>query len=124
MRKTVKFIVLLGMVLSGLAASTAHAQLWSWATESAVAKFSPEDIDLLKATAADALNNHPDDTELSWTNAETGHFGSITVFGTKEIEGQTCRQVLIKNNAETVQGSAQYFVCQQEDGKWQVTASQ
>lgn len=124
MRKTVKFIVLLGMVLSSLAVSTVHAQLWSWATETAIAKFSPEDIDLLKATVRDVLNNHPDETELSWTNSATGHSGSVTVFGTKEVAGQSCRQVLLKNNAKAVQGSAQYFVCQQEDGKWQVTAAQ
>lgn len=124
MRIKVKFIVLLGMILSGLVATTAHAQLWSWATESAIAKFSPEDIDLLKSTVRDALNNQPDDTELSWANADTGHSGSVKVFGTKEIEGQTCRQVVLKNNAKTVQGSAEYFVCEQEDGKWSVSASQ
>ncbi len=112
------------MVLSGWVASTAHAQLWSWATETAISRFTPEDIDLLKATAADALNNHPDDTELTWKNADTGHSGSVKVFDTKEVSGQTCRQVFIQNNAKTIKGSAQYFVCQQEDGKWQVSAAQ
>ena len=102
----------------------ANAQLWSWATETAISRFVPEDIELLKTTAGDALDNHPDDTELNWNNPDSGHSGSIKVFGTREITGQTCRQVLIKNNAKTVKGSAEYLLCKQDDGNWTVSASQ
>ncbi|MGI9315914.1 MAG: RT0821/Lpp0805 family surface protein [bacterium] len=124
MRKVAKSIIVSIFVLSGWTTAPAMAELWSWATETAISRFSPKDIDLLKATAADALNNHPDESELSWDNPGTGHSGSVKVFGTKEIEGQTCRQTFIKNDAKTIKGSAQYFLCKQKDGKWQVTAPQ
>ena len=124
MRQKLKLSFLSGLLLIGWTATPARAELWSWATETAISRFLPKDIDLLKATAADALNNHPDDTELSWENPDTGHSGKIKVFGTKEVSNQTCRQVFVMNNAIKIQGSAQYFVCKQEDGKWQITAPQ
>lgn len=124
MRQKLQFSLLCGLLLFGWNATPARAELWSWATETAISRFSPEDIDLLRATADEALDNHPDDTELGWENPNTGHSGTIRVFGTKEVSSQICRQVFVKNNAIKIQGSAQYFVCKQDDGIWQITAPQ
>ena len=107
-----------------LGSITAHASgPWEWATESAIAQFTPEDFDLLKAAARDVLNNQPDQKEISWNNPGTGHSGSITVLGTTEMNGQTCRDTLLKNDAKTVKGTSQYLLCQQADDTWKITVS-
>ena len=95
---------------------------WEWITETAISQFTAEDIALLKATGREALDTQPDDTEVSWSNPETGNSGSIIIMNTRELEGQTCRTAVLKNKTQTLEGSARYFLCQQEGGTWKVTA--
>jgi len=91
-------------------------------TESALAKFTPEDIEMATNTAREALNNSPDDTLLNWSNSNTGHSGSVKVYDTRQVGETTCREVLFEHNAITIVQSTKYFVCQQADDRWQVTS--
>jgi surface antigen len=100
------------------------AQLWSWATESPLAHFTPEDFELFYAAADEALNQKADDSEVSWRNPDTGHSGSVKVFGTTQVGEETCREALVINQAKSIKGSLKYFVCKQDDGKWRVTTPQ
>ena len=85
--KNIKILFVFGVVLSStLNANTAYAQAaWSWMTESALSKFTSEDIGLLKNAGREALNNQPDQSEVPWNNPVTGNSGSITVTNTLEI---------------------------------------
>jgi len=104
-------------------ANTAYAQAaWSWITESAISKFTPEDISLLKDASRDALNNQPDQSEVQWNNSDTGHSGSITVSDTRQINDRTCRNALFKNNAREIKGTVHYVLCQQADSSWKVSS--
>ena len=124
MQKSIKLFLLSVILLSGVASAPAMAQLWSWATESPLAHFTPEDFELFYAAADEALNQNTDDSEVSWRNPDTGHSGSIKVFGTQQIDGTTCREALLNNSAGAITGSLQYFLCKQDDGKWKVSTQQ
>ena len=122
--KNIKALFVFGVVLSStLNANTVYAQAaWSWMTESAISKFTSEDIGLLKNAGHDALNNQPDQSEVQWNNPVTGNSGSITVTNTRQIDDRTCRNALLKNNAENIKGTLRLILCQQTDGTWIVSA--
>ncbi len=87
-------------------------------------KFTSEDLQLLREAAGEALNNQPDNTEIPWDNPDTGHSGSATALTTRDMNNMTCRDLLLKNDAQSVKGTARYFLCQQVDGTWQITSEQ
>lgn len=124
MVKKIKVLVICSIVLAfSLVANATYAQAgWSWITESALSKFTPEDIKLLKDAGRDALDNQPDQSEVQWSNADTGHSGSITVTDTRQINDKTCRNALFKNNAKNIKGTVRYVLCQQTDSTWIVSS--
>ena len=124
MLKNIKPAIVFSILIAfGLSTLPVNAQpAWGWMTQSAIAQFTEADIELLRAAGKDALDNYPDQSEIEWDNSDTGHSGSITVSNTRQIDGRTCRNVLLKNNAKTIQGTARYLLCQHEDDTWQVTS--
>ena len=102
--------------------SNASAQpAWGWIADSAITYFSEKDIEMVKSASRDVLNNHPDDTEVDWTNSDTGNSGSVKVMNTHVIKGRTCRNLIIRNKAKNAEGTIKHLVCQQEGGKWAIT---
>jgi surface antigen len=124
MVKNINILLFCVVVLSSaLHTSPVQAQAaWSWMTESAISKFTSEDIGLLKNAGRDALNNQPDQSEVPWNNPDTGNSGSITVTNTRQVDDRTCRNALLKNNAENIKGTLRLVLCQQTDGTWIVSA--
>jgi surface antigen len=122
MIKKIKILCVSGIFLTfSLYANTVFAvAAWSWIAESAMAKFTPEDLSLLKNAAKEALNNQPDDSEVQWDNPDTEHSGSITVSNTRQINEKTCRNALLKNTAKSIKGTVHYILCKQSDDKWQI----
>jgi surface antigen len=122
--KNIKALFVFGVVLSStLNANTVYAvAAWAWMTESAIAKFTSEDIGLLKNAGRDALNNQLDQSEVQWNNPVTGNSGSVTVTNTRQIDDKTCRNALLKNNAKNIKGTLRLVLCQQTDGTWIVSA--
>jgi surface antigen len=112
-------------LLCSLYAVSANAVgAWTWATESAMSNFNEKDFELLREAGLAALENQDDQTEVEWNNPDTGNFGSVTTLGTRQIDNQTCRDTLLKNNTRTIQGTVRYLLCRQPDGTWVITFPQ
>ena len=109
-------------VLSSMLSMSAAASSWGWATETPIGKLTPEDIDLLKATARDVLNNSVDGQEVHWSNPETGHSGTIAVSNTRKVKGQTCRDTIVTIDAVSIKGTSEYLLCAQKDGTWKISS--
>jgi surface antigen len=123
--KNIKIHILLSfLITSSLGTLPAYAAgpAWGWITQSAMGQFTEADIEMLKTTGREALENLPDQSETEWSNPDTGHSGSITVSNTRQIDNMTCRNTLLKNNAKTIQGTMRYLLCKHTDGTWQVTS--
>jgi surface antigen len=72
-----------------------------------------------------ALETVPSCTTITWNNAQTGNYGSITPVQTYEPEpGRYCRefqqQVVIGGQVQDAYGTA----CRQPDGSWEIVAEQ
>ena len=126
MLKNIKIQILLSILITSifgtLSASAANSPAWGWITQSAMGQFTEADIELLKIAGREALENLPDQSEVDWSNPDTGHSGSITVSNTRQIDNMTCRNTLLKNNAKTIQGTMRHLLCKHTDGTWQVTS--
>jgi hypothetical protein len=94
---------------------------WDWITETAIGQFTAEDIEMLKATGRDALDNQPDNAVVHWNNPETGNSGSIKITNTRELDGMKCRSALLKNRTKLIDGNVRYLLCQYEDSTWKIT---
>ena len=110
-------------VMSLILSMSATASSLRWATETPMGKLTPADIELLKITARDVMNNPADDQELQWSNPETGHSGTIAVRKTGKVKGQTCRDTIVTIDAISIKGTSRYLLCAQKDGTWKITST-
>lgn len=89
-----------------------------WLKNAPVRSFTDEDWSLAKAAIEDALTNADDGQAVEWENPESKSHGSVTPVATRTSDGQTCRDLLIKNYANSREGSGTYEYCQKPDGTW------
>lgn len=103
-----------------LACAAANAANLLFAKDSPITNMDEGDLQLLKSTAREALENEPDGTTVSWRNPETDHFGDITVIDTHQDYGTVCRTVRFENTAGGKTGRATYRACKADDDTWRL----
>lgn len=112
------FVTVLGFSL--VQASFASGNL-RWLEYSPVRFFTDKDWELAKDAAREALNNREDGQVVEWNNPDSNNHGSLTPNATRTKDGRTCRDLVIKNYANNLEGGATYEFCQKPDGKWGTT---
>ena len=108
------------LALSCLLPGVSAAGAWTWMEQSPVSHFTPEDKQIMRTTARDALDNAKDGTKIGWENPETGHSGSVKPINTTERDGLTCRKTRFFNSAEGLTAIQIHRLCRQKDGTWKI----
>lgn len=96
------------------------AGAWSWLEASPVSHFTPEDKQMMRKTARDALDNAKDGTEIAWKNPQTGHSGSVMPISKIKRDDLACRKTRFTNNAEGLTSIQLHLLCKQADGTWKI----
>lgn len=121
-RQTVRYIAVFAAVLTTLTmpALEAQARAWSWAKRLPVNHYSPEDIEIVKQTMSETLEHGVDGQAGDWSNADTGHSGSITPLSTTEQDGKRCRHTRFSSFTQEGEHVSEFYLCKQPDGRWAV----
>lgn len=81
-------------------------------------QFNDDDVEMFMQAGQKALAEEPDGGSQSWKNEATGHYGSIKVLSSLEIDGMPCREVEIENQSRSYFNRTQTTWCQHEDDRW------
>lgn len=113
--KPFSFATLLAVIL---ASSPVNAQYRGF-TEILPEGMTSEDIEFMKATAREGMQDQPVDTVITWENPASGNSGAAKLlrrFQLSERECMTNRHfILFKNGEKWVIDST---VCREEGGEW------
>ena len=107
-------------VLQFFIVGISNAGNWDWMSDTPLAHFTEKDMEVLRTTAREALDNSSDGTRVAWENPETGISGSVTLIKTTDRDGYTCRKVKFINNAKNLTNTLVHRLCKQADGTWKI----
>lgn len=124
-RQSLRLMILFASILVStiLVMSTiqeVQARAWGWAKRLPVNHYSAEDIEIVKKTMGETLDNSGDGQVGEWKNPDTGHAGSITPLTTIEQNGRRCRQTRFTSFIQGEENVSEFFLCKQPDGVWAV----
>lgn len=91
--------------------------------DSAIAKMTDQDLEMLRSAARNALDYTADGQSRRWENDATGATGIVTPISTSEEGGAVCRQLELFNDAKGFSGRTVFTFCRQPDGTWKVPPS-
>lgn len=114
-RITLSLLLLLGAPVASQAALNLK-----WLELSPAKHFNKTDWDLLRSAAGTALNEKANGESVEWRNQESGHYGSLTPISRVEVDGRPCRDLVIRNFAEGLQGGGTYRLCRMQDDEWKL----
>lgn len=114
--RTIKNLVVI-IILMALTA-TASALGLRLEESTPIKYFSKEDWSQAKQVVKTALEQGKPDETFDWHNESTGHSGSYTVLRSVEIDGRSCRDLLIKHKAGPANARGDYRFCQMQNGEW------
>ena len=109
------------MGVAALSAPNAHA-VWGWMRGAAIGDLNDADWEILKATTRNTLDNAPDGEQVNWRNEDTGNRGAMKVIMSFRHDGAACRRMAFLIVSTTTRGVANYNLCQQTDGTWNLVA--
>ena len=119
-RKRVAMRGILIVLLASLAASPALALNWvPLLKNSPGERFDDEDLQLFIVTARKVVNEAPDNQTVNWENPDTKHHGDFTILKSFEKDGQTCKRVRVRNEADGRKASSVVDACKVES-KWRL----
>ncbi len=122
MKKTATNIAaIIGLVMMAV---PIHAQNTAFLRSAPVAFLNDEDVEILLSTLQAAMNEQPDGSTVTWTNAKTGHSGVINITNTHPDYDTTCRRVEMANQAAGRTGRGTFRMCKADNGKWKFAPSQ
>jgi hypothetical protein len=115
-------VLLIALGACGASMALAQSNLGDF-SDAPMAKFTPEDMEMLWATVdAVSLTRKPG-TAKNWENAATGSGGTIKLLNVfTSTDGRDCRRLRVDNHAKKVKGSSKQIVCAAPDGKWMIDA--
>ncbi|MCK5649209.1 MAG: hypothetical protein KAI22_10045 [Gammaproteobacteria bacterium] len=114
---TIKSVIALCFIL--MLATNSYAVNMQHLKYSPVARFTPEDFEMLQTTAKKALNDNKNGVSSEWKNPESNNSGSITPLNTSMIDGMHCRKVEIINRTESKSGTTVFTFCKVGE-RWKV----
>ena len=74
-------------------------------------RFDEEDLQLFLTTARKTVNEAPDNQTVSWENPDTKHHGDFTILKSFEKDGQPCKRVRVRNEADGRKASSVVDAC-------------
>lgn len=84
-----------------------------------ITRFKGDDLKMFQSNLVDALEKNADGSTRSWTNADTGSSGDITVIKTFTQDGKRCRRTRITNRARGyAEARTDAVLCRETDGRW------
>jgi surface antigen len=111
-----------GLLLGG--AMGAQAANLDFLHDTPMAYMKQRDIDSIKKAVVSALNEQKDGASVTWVNEGTGNSvkidATITVAGTANDGGRTCRDVGVVLNAKGQSMNLHPQYCKQGSGTWQL----
>ena len=111
-----------GLLLGG--AIGAQAANLDFLHDTPMAYMKQRDIDSIKKAVVSALNEQKDGASVTWVNEGTGNSvkidATITVAGTANDGGRTCRDVGVVLNAKGQSMNLHPQYCKQASGTWQL----
>ncbi len=115
MKKMIAAIVL------AAASSAASAQFMSLLKGGPAEYFDDTDRKLFLDNLYQALDEAPDKEARAWQNPANGHRGDVTVLRRFESKGRECKEVRVRNEAQTRKSDMRHNLCR-VDGKWRLVA--
>ncbi|MEO8308195.1 MAG: DVU3141 family protein [Pseudomonadota bacterium] len=108
------------MIVIALAmAQLSMASNLSFLNDSVVSKFKKQDLQLLMASVDKVLDSPEPRASGNWSNAKTGNSGEVVVTGQfTATDGHACKNVNVLNRTATMQGKADYILCQVPGRGW------
>lgn len=113
-------VILSVLLLLALVTSAQAALNLKWLEFSPAKHFTKTDWDLLRGAARTALSERDNGETVEWRNQETGHYGTLTPISSLEVDGRPCRDLVIRNFAEGLQGGGTYRLCRMQGGEWKL----
>jgi len=110
---------LLIALVFALASSAASAQFMSLLKGGPAELFDETDLQLFRDAARKALAEGAERQTLAWENPKTGHRGDLTVLRSFESKGRACKEVRVRNEAQTRKSDLNHNVCS-VDGMWRL----
>jgi len=99
--------------------SPADAQMGPLARNSPYERFNDKDTRIFEEYRNKALDEAPDQQTMSWENPDTKHRGDFTILKTVKKDGNTCREMRMRTEADGRKGDAVLNWCK-IDGKWRL----
>ncbi len=100
------------------AMANANAQYRGF-TEILPQEMTADDIEFMKATAREGMQDQPVDTVITWRNPVSGNSGAVKLISRFRLEDRECMKnkhyFLFKSGEKTV---IEATVCRIEDGEW------
>jgi surface antigen len=113
------------LCLGGVLAFPVQAALnMKWLEFSPAKHFTQADWDMLRSAARTALTEKANGESVAWRNQATGHYGVLTPISSEEVDGRPCRDLVIRNYAEGLQGGGTYRLCRMQGGEWKLLGGQ
>ena len=113
-----RFFPLLLTAILLLITTSLAAQNVNFLSGRPIADMSKSEIDLLKATVGEALNDLDDGEMVDWVSNESDSSGSVRVLDTHEDYGTTCRSLELRNTVKGVDGGGRVRLCMADSGAW------
>lgn len=111
-------LVLAGSLMLVFAASPASAQYRGF-TEILPKEMTADDVEFMKATAREGMQDQPVDTVITWRNPVSGNSGAVKLISRFRLEDRDCMKnkhyILFQSGEKTV---IEATVCRIEDGEW------
>lgn len=118
LRRLAVLVLVIGL-LGLLPLQQAQAFNFRFLKNSAVARFTDADWQMLREATRQALDHGSDGDTVTWRNEQSGHWGSVTPYPASDRQGVSCRQARFVTHAAQRTGDTSVMFCQR-DGQWKV----
>ena len=102
-----------------LACGAAHCANLGFLGNAPISRMNEEDVNMMYATAQEALEHGGDGQRRGWENPSTGASGIMTPLDTYTgTDGIRCRHLQVISRAGGLKNQSVFELCRQPDGQW------
>jgi surface antigen len=101
----------------------AEAQLLGLGFESNI-ELTKQDLKIVHRTVDQQVHGKPAGTTASWSNPDSGNFGTVKLLKSYTLNGRSCETVEYTLATRRMAVPPEHYVlnsCRQPDGKWKIT---
>jgi surface antigen len=114
----VRMLLALFASVAALTALPAQAANLGWLRGAIIEKYDDRDRSILGTELLSAVEFQPDGVRVTWWNARSGNWGTITPLERSTIEGAECRRVRIENRLGERRGVTVLTLCRRPGEDW------